>query len=304
LRDRINEGIDPRSGRFAGPRILVVGCGDVGRRVVALLRGRYRLLALARSPEAADQLRASGVVPITGDLDHPRTLGMLGGRAPTVLHLAPPPPHGSIDTRTRALIRALHGVERLIYVSTSGVYGDAAGAWIGETRSTDARTDRARRRVDAERQLRTWARDRGTALTILRVPGIYAGDRLPLARLNARTPVLDEHEDVYTNHIHADDLARAIVVALARGAPQRIYHTVDDSTMRMGDWFDLVADTFALDRPARVDRRTLVGQIPATLLSFMSESRRLTNARMKHELGLRLAYPTVREGLAAARHPK
>ena len=292
---------DPRSGRFAGPRILIVGCGDVGRRVVRLLERRYRLFALVRSETVADELRGVGVVPITGDLDDPHTLDALGGIAPIVLHLAPPPGDGAIDSRTRALVRALHGVERFVYVSTSGVYGDAAGAWVDETRATDATTGRARRRVDAEQRLRIWARTHGVALTILRVPGIYAGDRLPLARLAARTPVLDADADVFTNHIHADDLARAIVVAIARGGPQRIYHTVDDSGLRMGDWFDLVADTFGLERPERVDRPTLAARVPSTLLSFMSESRRLSNARMKDELGLRLTYPTVREGLAAAR---
>lgn len=297
----MRDSVDSRNGRFAGPRILVVGCGDVGRRVVARLGGRCRILALARSDEAAEDLRSIGVVPIRGDLDDPASLGRLGGLAPTVVHLAPPPGQGAIDTRTRSLILSLRGVERLLYVSTSGVYGDAAGDWIDETRTPRASTDRARRRVDAERRLRAWARQRGVALTILRVPGIYASDRLPLARLRARTPVLDATADVYTNHIHADDLARAVVLALSRGDPQRIYHTVDDSELMMGDWFDLVADTFALDRPARVDRPTLIERVPSTLLSFMSESRRLTNRRMKHELGLRLAYPTVREGLSAAR---
>jgi len=297
----LRQGIDPRSGRFAGPRILIVGCGDVGRRVAGLLRGRFRILALVRSAASADALRALGVVSIVGDLDDPRSLGAIGGLAPTVIHLAPPPDRGLRDSRTRTLVHALHGVERLLYVSTSGVYGDAFGAWVDETRTTDARTDRARRRVDAEQCLRRWSRTRDVALTILRVPGIYAADRLPLDRLRAGVPVLDANEDVYTNHIHADDLARAIVVALARGTPQRIYHTVDDSGLRMGDWFDLVADRFDLARPERLPRALLGARVPATSLSFMSESRRLANARMKNELGLRLRYPTVRDGLAVAR---
>jgi nucleoside-diphosphate-sugar epimerase len=289
-----------RTGRFAGARILIVGCGDVGHRVVRSLGDRFRLSATARSADGADALRRIGVAPVVADLDDPSTLARLGGLAPTVIHLAPPQPDGDHDLRTRNLLAALHGVRSLVYVSTSGVYGDCDGAWIDETRPTSASTGRARRRVDAERRLRAWARERGVRLTILRVPGIYAADRLPLARVAAGTPVLRASDDVYTNHIHADDLARAIVTAVQRGAPQRVYHVVDDSALRMGDWFDLVADAHGLPRPERVARAAIGDRLPPGLASFMAESRRLSNRRMREELGVRLVYPTVRDGIAAA----
>jgi nucleoside-diphosphate-sugar epimerase len=297
-RSTIDHG-DARAGRFAGARILIVGCGDVGRRLVTQVGERFRVFATVRPPARADSLRRIGAVPIVADLDDPRTLDRLGGIAPTVVHLAPPPLQGTTDPRTRALLRVLHGVARLIYISTSGVYGDCHGDWIDETRTPSPTTDRARRRVDAETQLRVWARERRVALTILRVPGIYATDRLPLARLEAGTPVLRASDDVYTNHIHADDLARLIALAIRRGATQRIYHAVDDSAIRMGDWFDLVADAHRSPRPERVARDVIAERIAPNLLSFMSESRRLSNHRMHDELGFRLAYSTVRDGLAA-----
>ena len=292
-----------RAGRFAGPRILIVGCGDVGLRVVKLLHNRFRVVALTHTRERVSALRNAGVVPIVADLDDPGSLHRIGGLARVVVHLAPPPAEGRVDTRTRALLPLLHGVDTLLYVSTSGVYGDCEGAWVDETRSVAPGTDRARRRVDAERCLRAWARTSGTRLVILRVPGIYAGAgagaRLPTARITAGTPVLREYDDVYTNHIHADDLARLIVLAIHRGAAQRVYHAVDDSAMRMGAWFDLIADTHGMRRPERMTRDAIASRVAPNLLSFMRESRRLSNARIKNELGARLLYPTVVDGVNA-----
>ena len=289
---------DARVGRFGGPRILVVGCGDVGVRLIARLGDRFRVHAITHSPERAPALRRLGAVPIVADLDDPATLHRLQGLAPDVVHLAPPANRGADDLRTRALLNALHGVRRLVYISTTGVYGDCGGAWVDETRTVAPSTDRARRRVAAEGRLRAWARERRVALTILRVPGIYAGDRLPLSRLDGTTPVLRDEDDVYTNHVHADDLARAIVLALYRGRPQRVYHAVDASATKMGAWFDAIAATHGLPSPRRVSRDELSTLVGPDRLSFMSESRRLTNQRLREELGLRLAYPTVREGLA------
>jgi nucleoside-diphosphate-sugar epimerase len=291
---------DTRAGHFAGARILIVGCGDVGGRLIAHLNGRFRVHAVTHSMERVDALRRAGVVPIVADLDDVRSLHRLGGIAPTVIHLAPPPGAGIVDTRTRSLLRSLHGVERMIYISTSGVYGDCHDALIDETRAVAPQTDRAHRRVDAERQLRLWARIRQVRLTILRVPGIYAQDRLPTTRIAAGTPVLQASEDVYTNHIHADDLARLIALTIHRGAAQRVYHAVDESAMRMGDWFDLLADAHRMPRPERVSREAIEARIAPNLLSFMAESRLLSNRRMRDELGMHLTYPTVREGVAAA----
>jgi nucleoside-diphosphate-sugar epimerase len=195
------------------------------------------------------------------------------------------------------LLRILPRGGRLVYVSTTGVYGDCGGDQFDETRPVAPKNSRAVRRVDAERMLRQWALRAHARLSILRVPGIYAADRLPLERLRQGTPALSAEEDVYTNHIHADDLARIIALTLRRGASQRVYHTVDDSDMKMGEYFDVVADAFQVARPPRVSRTELASQVSSMLLSFMSESRRLSNDRMRYELGVRLKYPTVAEFL-------
>jgi nucleoside-diphosphate-sugar epimerase len=189
--------------------------------------------------------------------------------------------------------------QRFIYISTSGVYGDCKGALIDETRLINPQTGRALRRVDAERRVRNWGLRNGVTVSILRVPGIYADDRLPLARLREQTPTLVPEDDSYTNHIHADDLARIVVAALRHARPGRIYHACDDSNLKMGEYFDLVADRFALPRPSRIPRAQAEGRIPAGMLSFMQESRRLTNMRIKQELRVNLRYPSVAECLAA-----
>ena len=314
-------------------RMLIIGCGDIAQRALPELLRRYRVYALLRDigSDEAQRLRAQGVRLLQGDLDRPSSLRRLRGLAELVLHAAPPANQGTMDRRSRHLLAALRRPvrarsslacrpwsavrtrqahpqttpQRLVYVSTSGVYGDCGGAWVAETRHPQARTPRAQRRVDAERQLRDWGRRRlGPVLSILRVPGIYAPERLPRARIERGEPVLQRNDDVITNHIHADDLAHSVCMALRRGRPQRVYNVSDDThrsqPLYMADWFDAVADHFQLPRPPRLGLSEASQQLSAQLLSFMNESRRLDNRRLKCELGVRLRYTDVFAGLAAA----
>jgi nucleoside-diphosphate-sugar epimerase len=270
--------------------LLIAGFGDIARRAAPRLAQRYALVPLARHQGF--------------DLDRPETLDGLAS-ADAVLHCAPPPRHGVTDPRTAHLLAALAKARilpaRFAYVSTSGVYGDCAGARVDETRPLRPGTDRARRRADAERQLALWCTDRRVAITILRVPGIYAGDRLPLERLRAGTPVLRREDDVYTNHIHADDLADVVARALEDDAPPGIYNACDDSELLAGDWLDLVADRSGLARPARIARAQAADRLAPETVSFLEESRRLVNTRLKERLGVRLRYPTVFDGVPQAR---
>jgi nucleoside-diphosphate-sugar epimerase len=273
-------------------RLLIAGFGDVARRLVPLLPPGVELCRVSR---------ATGY-----DLDRPDTLAGIAGWADAVLHCAPPPDAGDGDPRTAHLLATLErGIlpARIVYISTSGVYGDCGGALVDENRAPNPQTARARRRVAAETLLRQWCAAQDVALVTLRAPGIYAADRLPLARLRASTPALRDEDDVYTNHIHADDLAAIALRALRRDAPEGTFNAADDSRLKMGQWLDLVADRYALPRAPRIARRDAEGRIPAAQLSFMSESRRLDNRKMKELRGVRLRYPTVYEGLRAAREP-
>ena len=288
------------------PRVLIIGCGDVGMRLLPLLRDRFRVYALTSQETRRDALRAAGAIPVIADLDRPETLARLGRLARHIVHLAPPQTEGEKDRRTRNLTAILPEGASVVYVSTTGVYGDCRGALVDETRPVNPQNARAKRRVDAERVLRAWARRSGSRLAVLRVPGIYAQNRLPLERLRKGTPALAPQDDVYTNHIHADDLAHIIALALFRAAASRVYHAVDDSDMKMGEYFDAVATACHLPAPQRLPREQLQGVVSPMLLSFMSESRRLGNERIKAELGVRLRYPRVSDALAgmAADLPK
>jgi nucleoside-diphosphate-sugar epimerase len=282
--------------------LLIIGYGDIARRALPELQRRYRVTALVGSPDPA--LDAAGVGQIVGDLDDAASLVPLAGRAERIVHLAPPAGSGALDTRTRSLLAALaprgRGAmlpRRFVYLSTSGVYGDCAGEWVDETRPPNPQTERALRRLDAERALGDWGERNKVEIVILRAPGIYAPDRLPLERLARGTPALRPEQDVYTNHIHADDLARIVVAALESTGARGVYNASDDGPMKMGDFFDLVADRAGVARSPRISREEAVRLLPPELVSFMSESRRLSNRRMKAELGVRLRYSTAQNGV-------
>ena len=293
-------------------RILIAGCGDIAMRVAPLLQERYRLFGLVRRAERFAELRAAGITPLPGDLDDRTSLARIAGLADIVLHFAPPPSAThlknddrkrlGIDTRTCNLLAALsHGAppKRLIYIGTSGVYGDCGGAQVSETHPINPQTTRAQLRADAERQIRGWAKRNQVNANILRVPGIYAADRLPLERIRAGTTAIAHEKDSCTNHIHADDLARIAVAALHHGKPNRVYHASDNSQMKMGDYLDAVADIYGLPRPTRLPRAEVERSVPPALWSFMNESRRLSNERIKKELKIKLRYPTVTDALAS-----
>ncbi len=281
---------------FGKPSILIIGCGDIGLRVAKQLSRSHRVFALTSSPNRFQELREVGATPMLGNLDKPETLWRLSGLAQTVIHLAPPQNQGNRDCRTHNLIRILsqgsNTVRRLIYISTTGVYGNHRGAKVSEATPVSPESGRAHRRVDAERALRLWAPAHGVALTILRVPGIYASDRLPLERIQSQTPALIPEEDAYSNHIHSDDLARLVCAAVYHGKPQRIINTCDGGETKMGDYFDEVADAFGMDRPPRMPASELQHIVSPMLWSFMRESRRVTNTRL-HELKTPLRYPSV-----------
>ncbi len=313
--------------RFRRATLLVVGCGDVGSRLARRLLARHgqdrlRVIGVVRSAASADALRGEGIAVLVADLQHRKSVERLRGLAHWMVDLAPPPNSGATDPNSARLIAALSArrarranahppgpanrdaagapPRRWVYVSTTGVYGDTGGAQFDETRPVAPASARAIRRVDAERRFRA-AAVRGLARTsIARAPGIYAEDRLPIERLRKGLPALVEPDDVYTNHIHAEDLARVCLAALFRGRAGRVFHAVDDSDLMMGDYFDQVADALGLPRPPRVTREALPALVSPMMLSFMSESRRLLNRRLHDELKVALHYPDVAATLAAA----
>lgn len=278
--------------------IFIIGCGDIGLRVARLWQARgIAVQALARSAESAARLSAAGITPVTGDLDDSISLATLPINGATVYYFAPPPGQGETDPRMRAFVAAGLRPARVVYISTSGVYGDRDGAWVDEDTPPAPATDRARRRLDAETVLRTWGRETGVRVNILRVGGIYGPGRWPLERLCAGTPVLREEECGYTNRIHADDLAAICVAAAERGGADRIYNVSDGSNGTMTQYFYAVADRFGLPRPPALTLAQAMQQLSPAMLSYLTESRRMDNRRLLSELGVTLRYPDLASGL-------
>lgn len=288
-------------------QLFIVGCGYVG--MAAALRERERgaqVRALARSAAAAERLQAAGIEVVIGDLDDPdslRTLRLVGA---CVYYFAPPPSIGSSDPRMDAFLEALRphtGPSRLVLISTTGVYGDCGGQWIDEQCPPNPQTDRARRRLAAERALQVWGEQMNVPIVILRVAGIYGPDRLPIERLRKGLPVLCERESPWSNRVHVDDLVSACLNAADCDDPGRLYNISDGHPTTMTDYFNQVADTVGLPRPPQVSLEQAKKALSSEMLSYLSESRRLDNTRMRTELGVVLRYPTLATGLVACVAP-
>jgi len=285
--------------------VLILGCGDIGLRVARALQPAS-ITGVVRTEDSARRLASQGIEAVQLDLDAPIPAAALAATGCDLYYFAPPPPRGDGDTRVAAVCRVLAGDNlpaRVVYISTSAVYGDCGGAWIDETAPLRPATARGRRRLDAERRWLAWSEQSGVAVVILRVPGIYAHDRLPLQRLREGLPVLAETESPYTNRIHADDLARACIAAMRRGRPGQAYNVSDGHPTTMTDYFNQVADRLGLPHPPVVSRAEAQRVLSPSMLSFLGESKRLRNRLMREQLGVELAYPDLAAGLAAGALP-
>lgn len=282
-------------------RTFIAGCGDIGKRIVALIQaqGESEIGVLARSERAAETLRRLGLETVIGDLDAD-LMQAPDVRHATIFYLVPPPLRGENDTRVERFLARLDPLAppaRLVYVSTTGVYGDCQGRWITESQPLNPQTDRARRRQAAERCLLAWGEKTHVPVVVLRVAGIYGPGRLPLERLRQGTPTVHPEESGASNRIHADDLAAVCLAAAARGRAGGVYNISDGNPSSMADYLDRVADLTGLKRPPRIGLDAARRQLPAGLMSFLLESKRIDNRLMLTELGVSLRYPSLEEGL-------
>lgn len=281
--------------------VLIVGCGHVGRRVAVSLHARgQHVTGLVRSTTSAAQLRELGIDALCLDLDDGASPMPRSGKFGGLCYLAPPPSTGLQDTRMRGFLESLDKTSpprRIVYISTSAVYGDCRGDWITEDQPLQPATDRGRRRLDAERQLQAWAARHGVEWVILRVPGIYGPGKLPLERLRKGLPVLREAEAPYTNRIHADDLATICVAALDSDHHNTVYNVSDGHPSTMTDYFFRVADAAGLPRPPVVSREEAQQVLSAGMLSFLQDSRRMSNQKLLRDLRVTLRYPDLDTGL-------
>lgn len=289
------------SDEFEPQSVLIIGCGDIGRRVAARWHD-VPVTGLVSSAASAEQLQTTGITPLRANLDYPADLKDLPLKDALVFYFAPPPPTGTTDPRVQHFLAAIdpaHLPGRIVYISTSGVYGDRGGEVVNEDTPPNPQVDRARRRYDAEQQLRRFGQEHGVAVVILRVGGIYGPGRLPRMRLEDRVPIIHEHLAPSTNRIHSEDLAQICVAAAKRGQADAIYNVSDGTDSNMTEYFNTVADFLKLPRPPTIDWEEAERSLSAGMLSYLKESRRMDNRRMIEELGITLQYPTLEAGLAA-----
>ncbi|QSV47284.1 SDR family oxidoreductase [Geobacter benzoatilyticus] len=285
-------------------RVFIVGCGDIGRRVarLAMVEGA-EVAALVRSEESAARLKGLGISTAEGNLDDAASLSGLPTRDAVVFYFAPPPGGGITEPRVRAFCAAIRpGDEpiKVIYLSTSGVYGDCGDAEVTEETPANPQTARAKRRYDAETAVRAWGEDRGVPTVVLRVTGIYGPGRLPLQQLSSGQPVLQESDASFTNRIHSEDLARICMAAAERGENGDIFNVSDGNPGTMTEYFTACADALGYPRPRQVTMEEAKKVMTPLMLSYVTESRRMGNAKMLRKLGIKLLYPTLPEGLKAS----
>lgn len=283
--------------------VIIVGCGYVGSRVA--LRHKAcgdEVLAIVRSEGGVERMRAMGVRATVWDLDSAPLVGGPNCQGSWLYYFVPPPGKGEADPRVRALAghfnRSGHP-HKVVYLSTTGVYGDCGGQWIDENQPLAPNAARSRRRVDAESCWRAWREESQGKLAILRVGGIYGPGRLPLRRLKEGLPLLNEAELPFTNRIHVDDLVEVCVAAMDSNSDEAVYNVSDGHPSTMGDYFDRIADLAGLPRPPRISRDEAATALSAGMMDYMNESRRLSNHKLRQGLGIGLRYPILAEGLPA-----
>ncbi len=282
--------------------VTIVGCGDIGRRLAEAYQvDEVPVRGWVRSETRRQQLAGAGIDALACDLDEsivsPPVLA-----DESLFYFAPPPAKGVEDTRVARLIDAFAETGqpgKVVYLSTTGVYGDCQGAWVDETRAPAPSVDRARRRLDAEQRWRAWSEATGRPLVILRVAGIYGPGKLPVERLRKGLPMVSEAEAPITNHIHALDLVRVARAAMERGVSGEVYNVCDGHPESMTRYFNRVADFLGMPRPPLIGLAEAQSQLSPGMLSYLGESRRLSNRKMLEELGVTLVYPELAQGLPA-----
>lgn len=283
--------------------VLIIGCGDVGRRIAAAYRAAGdAVTGVVRSAESAVALQQVGVTPLQFDLDAD-DLPALPSRNARLFYLAPPVDVGKDDVRIERLLEHLEltgAPARFLYMSTTGVYGDCDGRWIDENAPLNPSTLRAQRRIAAEKAMREWCATRGIPWIILRVPAIYGPGRLLTERLKSGQPTIRPEECSYTNRIHVEDLVSVCRAAMARAPKDSIYNVSDGQPSTITDYLFKLAELTGLPKPPVISMQEAERSLSPSLMSFLRESKRIHNLKMLEELELTLRYPDLLSGLKAS----
>ncbi len=280
-------------------KILIIGCGDIGRRVASLHESQL-IQGIVQSEASKLACEKVNIKISRINLDKPYQFSNEQFKGANIYYFAPPPSTGKTDPRLESFLQTIGDqAERIVLISTTGVYGDSRGEWIDENTPTNPKADRAHRRLSAEQSLITWANKHNKQFMILRVPGIYAEDRLPLARLKKGLAVVNENEAGWTNRIHADDLAQACKAAMeCKEHTNQIINVTDGNPSSMTDYFNQVADYAKLPRPPQISMKEAEATLSEGMASYLKESRRIKNNKMLNTLKITLKYPTLESALS------
>lgn len=283
---------------------VIVGCGDVGRRIARQLvdngASPASILGLVQSAESERQCLGLGIMVERLDLDQANSV------LPQIenthcYYLVPPQKSGEIDRRSRSVLDEVFDAQakpaKVVLISTTGVYGDCAGAWVTEQTPPKPATERGKRRLDSEQQWSTWCQAHELDYLILRVPGIYARSRLPRARIEKGIPVVKSDACGFTNRIHADDLATVSIAAMQSSITREIYNVTDGSPGKISDYLQAAAKVLELPALPEISMREAQQVLSSGMLSYLSESRRISNQKMLQALNVKLRYPNFKEGL-------
>ncbi|NVO00479.1 MAG: NAD-dependent epimerase/dehydratase family protein [Geobacteraceae bacterium] len=281
--------------------LFIIGCGDIGMRVGAAIAAMsIKVFGFSRGNKFPHDTTSSGITLSHYDLDILESSPAPDFKGAPLLYLAPPPGGGKSDTRVaNFLVTIKPGFEpaKVIYMSTTSVYGECGDDTITEERAVNPSNHTALRRYDAEQRFRLWCSEHSVPLVILRVSGIYGPGRIPMQRIHSREPLLNEIEAGYTNRIHSDDLTQICIAAIEKGEDGDIFNISDGETNKMNDYFNAITDLMGVDRLPQVTLEEGRKVMSPLMLSYMTESRKVSNRRMLDRLGITLKYPTMLEGL-------
>jgi nucleoside-diphosphate-sugar epimerase len=288
------------------PALLCLGLGYCAQHYIAEFGARFsRIVGTTRTAESAAAVRARDfggrqveMLAFDGKRASPQLIAEVDN-ADALLISAAPDERGDpvLAVLGDALARAPH-LRIIVYLSTIGVYGDHGGEWIDEATAPAPRTERSRQRVEAERAWQALGRQRGIPVAILRLAGIYGPGQNALANLRRGSARRIVKPGQVFNRIHVADIAQAIEATLARAA-DGIFNLADDEPGPGGDPITFAADLIGMAPPPEIPFKEAAKTMSPMALSFYGESKRVRNDHLKRVLGVRLRYPTYREGLRA-----
>jgi len=284
-------------------RVLIVGPGyiglELGRQFVA---NGHEVFGLRRSGDSSGELRAAGINALKGDITEPSTLNSLPRQYDWVVNCVSSSHGGADDYRRVYRQGAQNLVEwlrespptKMVYTSSTGVYGQNDGSWVDETSATDPAAETSRVLLEAEQVFLAAAREQGFPAVVLRVAGIYGpGRSWYLRQFLAGEARIEGEGNRHLNMIHRDDVAGCIMAALERGVPGEVYNAVDDEPLKQREFFVWLAKKLSRDLPPKAPASAEANRKRG------ASDKRLSNRKLKDALGYSFRFPTFREGYAA-----